>query len=162
MDGSSTQTNANNALDLNNLTLEIEHLNAEMTRQRDQMAAMLNADRALNIEVANEILMNEAENNNQGRNNIPQALPINNNANRPRANNVVPLIIAIANIHDFSGQPQTLLAFAKLLKDIVRNYGQDCEQFLLNSIPRRLKGRAYEAYAGVAPSYNRLDDFYKT
>ena len=32
MDGSSTQTNANNALNLNNLTLEIERLNAEMTR----------------------------------------------------------------------------------------------------------------------------------
>ena len=40
-----------------NLTLEIERLNAEMTRQRDQMAAMLNAERALNIDIANEILI---------------------------------------------------------------------------------------------------------
>ena len=30
---------------------------------------------------------------------------------------------------------------------------------MLNSIPRRLKGRAYEAYAGIAPNYERLDDF---
>ena len=69
------------------------------------MAAMLNNDRALNLEAANKMLMNEAENNDQGRNNIPQAVPINNNANRPRAINVVPLITAIANIPDFAGQP---------------------------------------------------------
>ena len=59
MDSPSNQTTPINPLDLANLTLEIERLNAEMIQQSDQMAAMLNAEqRALHIDATNEFLMN--------------------------------------------------------------------------------------------------------
>lgn len=73
--------------------------------------------------------------------------------------NSIPLVTAVAGIPDFNGNPQTLQAFSKVLKDILRTYGPSCEQFLLNSIPKRLKSRAYDAFAGITPNYTSLDVF---
>ena len=54
-----------------------------------------------------------------------------------------------------------LHAFSKVLKDILEDYGPGCERCLLNSMPRGLKGRAYEAYGEIAPNYNSLDEFFQ-
>ena len=153
---------------------ELERLNAELLQQREILAniqanangflhlqnEVLNENAALNIEDANLRLNNQARRNNFNFNPSMQ-FPNNqqNVVNRNRLNNPVPFITAITNVPDFSGQPQTLQAFSKVLKDILEDYGPGCEKFILNSIPRRLKGRAYDAYGGIAPNYTSLDEF---
>ena len=54
--------------------------------------------------------------------------------NRNRINNIVPFITAIGNVPDFSGKPQTLQAFSKVLKDILEDYGPACERFIRQSL----------------------------
>ena len=155
---------------------ELERLNAELLQQREILANIqakangflnlqnkaLNDNSALNIEDANLRINNQSRRNNFNFNPSVQFQNAQQNlANRNRINNPVPFITAIANVPDFSGQPQTLQAFFKVLKDILEDYGLACEKFILNSIPRRLKGRAYDAYGGIAPNYTSLDEFWQ-
>ena len=151
---------------------ELERLNAELLQEREILANIqANANGFLhlqneaftdnsNIEDANFRINNQSRRNNF---NFNPCLQLQNNPpdspNRNTINDPVSLITAIANVLDFSGQPQTLQEFSKVLKDILGDYGPACERFILNSIPRRLEGRANEAYGGIAPNYTSLDEF---
>ena len=149
--------------DLQSQILELERLNAELLQQRE-ILANIQANTDMQFENENNEDHNLRLNNRTRRNNLNFDLtsPVHNQenpVNRARINNPVPLITAIANIPNFAGQPQTLQAFSKVLKDILEDYGPGCEKFILNSIPRHLKGRAYDAYGGIAPTYKSLDEF---
>ena len=146
--------------DLQSQILDLERLNAELLQQRE-ILANIQANADMQLENENTEDNNPRLNIHPRRNNLNLDLPSpvhnqQNPANRARINNPVPLITAIANIPNFSGQPQTLQAFSKVLKDILEDYGPACEKFILNSIPRHLKGREHTMPTAESPQIIRL------
>ena len=68
---------------------------------------------------------------------------------------------AINTITDFEGQHYILYAFCKSLEGILLAYGPECEQLILQMLPRKLKGKAGQIFGGSVLSYESLVDFIK-
>ena len=78
---------------------------------------------------------------------------------RPRITDNMPFHLAMNNLIEYEGRPETLRPFCKILRSILKKYGPSSEEWILNYLPKKLKGKAALVFAGIAPTYQSLEAF---
>lgn len=69
----------------------------------------------------------------------------------------IPLNAALTTIPNYDGRPETLSAFAKVIRDILETYGPNSEKWILNTIATKLRGKAQLSFGGTAPAYDNIE-----
>lgn len=86
---------------------------------------------------------------------------MNNTRQNTNVRNMLSFNDALYFIQNYDGRVETVHAFCKSLLNLIITYEPNSESHILQILPRKLKGRANQVFAGSVSNFNSVKKFIK-